>query len=189
MGGAAARDLEARAARAADAPALPDVVRRPGALLPLLPLPTGAVLPTLSNGGAPFTPFTDQVPGSCRDYFAIDGWAHYAAPLGHWLWASRDAALVAFGRPPAWDRRTDPPQDAGRLLAMLFDNFWYTNFDGNSHGAMEFQFDLVWREALGPDERAAVVDSLLVEPVVVVEPAVAEDAATAKRLRADRPIR
>ena len=153
------------------------------------PLPTGAVLPTLSNGGAPFTPFTDQVPGSCRDYFAIDGWAHYAAPLGHWLWASRDAALVGFGRPPAWDRRSDPPQDAGRLLAMLFDNFWYTNFDGNSHGAMEFQFDLVWREALRPEERAAVVDSLLVEPVVVVEPAVAEDAATAKRLRAGRPIR
>jgi hypothetical protein len=72
---------------------------------------------------------------------------------------------------------------------MLFDNFWYTNFDGNSHGAMEFQFDLVWREALRPDERAAVVDSLLVEPVVVAEPGVPEDAATAKRLRPDRPIR
>jgi hypothetical protein len=150
------------------------------------PLPVEGVLPTLSTGGLPFTPFTDQVPGSCRDYFAIDGWAHYAAPGGHWLWASRDAALVAFGRPPAWDRRTEPPMETGRLLAMLFDNFWYTNFTGNCHGAMEFQFDLAWREKLEAGERAPMAEALLAEPVVMIEPAMKEDPATARRMHDSR---
>ena len=170
-------------------PPLPDVVRRPRALLPLLPPPDRRRPADAQRQRAPFTRCTDQVPGRCRDYFAIDGWAHYAAPLGHWLWASRDAALVALRPSAGLGPADDQPQDAGRLLAMLFDNFWYTNFDGNSHGAMEFQCDLVWRETLRPEERAAVVDSLLVEPVVVVEPAMAEDAASAKRLLRDARLR
>jgi hypothetical protein len=37
------------------------------------PLPTGSQLPRLTNGGMPFVPFADQLPGTCRDYFAIDG--------------------------------------------------------------------------------------------------------------------
>ena len=41
----------------------------------------------------------DQLPGTCRDYFGIDGWAHYATPEGHWLWVSRDAPLVTLDGP------------------------------------------------------------------------------------------
>lgn len=37
------------------------------------PLPVGGVLPRLSRGGCPFTPFADQLSGTCRDYFACDG--------------------------------------------------------------------------------------------------------------------
>jgi hypothetical protein len=149
------------------------------------PLPIEGVLPTLSAGGMPFTPFTDQIPGSCRDYFAIDGWAHYAAPGGHWLWASRDAALVSFGRPPAWDRRTEPPKESGRLLAMLFDNFWYTNFTGNCHGAMEFRFDLAWRQKLEAGDRAPLAEALLAEPVVTIVPGMKGDPIVFRHL--DRP--
>ncbi len=107
------------------------------------PLPTGQALPRLSNGGQPFTPFTDQLPGTCRDYFAIDGWADYATPEGHWLWVSRDAPLIALGNSPTLALSQTPPKDPHRLLAMLFNNFWYTNFAADEHGIMEFQFDLV----------------------------------------------
>ena len=44
------------------------------------PLPTGSQLPRLTNGGIPFVPFADQLPGTCRDYFAIDGAAAYDTP-------------------------------------------------------------------------------------------------------------
>ena len=109
------------------------------------PLPCDGTLPRLSSGGQPFTPFTDQLPGTCRDYFAIDGWADYATPDGHWLWVSRDAPLVTFDGPQPLARRDRPPPRTGRLLAMIYNNFWYTNFLGDEPGVMEFQFDLVWR--------------------------------------------
>ncbi|HWI57488.1 MAG TPA: hypothetical protein VNZ22_09690, partial [Bacillota bacterium] len=50
------------------------------------PVPTEDALPRMSSGGAPFTPFADQLPGTCRDYYAFDGWAEYATPNGNWLW-------------------------------------------------------------------------------------------------------
>ena len=83
------------------------------------PVPTGTTLPQLSNGGVPFTPFADQLGETCRDYFAVDGWADYATPEGHWVWVSRDAPLVAFGGDPTLARRQNAPPDVHRLRAML----------------------------------------------------------------------
>lgn len=135
----------------------------------VFPLPCEGVLPQLSCGGMPFTPYTDQLPGSCRDYFAVDGWVHYATPEGHWLWVSRDAPLLTLGGPHAWARRTDPPPDAHRVLAMLFNNCWHTNFAGDEHGVMEFQFDLVWRDHLaGTAEVQNLAGALVGDPVVLI---------------------
>lgn len=138
------------------------------------PLPTGNTLPRVSNGGIPFVPFTDQLPGTCRDYFAIDGWAVYDTPNGQWLWVSRDVPLIAFGASPTLAFRDFPPKDVHRLRAMLFNNFWYTNFVGDSHGIMEFQFDLVWTSPSNSDaeERASALAS---KPVVLINPAAPED--------------
>jgi len=138
------------------------------------PLPTGEVLPRVSNGGLPFTPFTDQLPNTCRDYFAIDGWMDYATPDGHWLWVSRDAPLIAFGSSPTLARLNAPPQDVHRLRAMIFNNFWYTNFAADEHGIQEFQFELVWREKAGGSTQD-LADALVTEPVMLVNPDLKED--------------
>ena len=137
------------------------------------PLPCDGTLPRFSCGGMPFTPFTDQLPGSCRDYFAIDGWADYATGNGRWLWVSRDAPLVTLDRPSPLARRDQPPSRTGRLLAMVFNNFWYTNFLGDEPGVMEFQFDLVWRSDAKEDP-AALAEGLTGEPVVVINPSFPE---------------
>ena len=125
-----------------------------------------ADLPEFSNGGVPFTPFRDQLPGSCRDYFAIDGWACYQAQR---LFVTRDAPLVSVGGPHTVERRTTPPEDPHRLLAVVFDNFWHTNFVADSHGEMEFQFDLAWRGKIG--RPADLAGALVAEPVVLLNPA------------------
>ena len=131
----------------------------------------------------PFVPFQDQLPGSCRDYFAIDGWADYATADGHWLWVSRDAPLVSFDGPQIWTRRQTPPERPERLLAMLFNNFWFTNFVADEHGVMEFQFDLVWREKLDATRDAAkLADSLVAEPVVLINSEGADDPIVIQRL-------
>lgn len=153
----------------------------PEILYIVTPLPCDGTLPRLSSGGLPFTPFTDQLPGSCRDYFAIDGWADYALPEGRWFWVSRDAPLMTFDRPQPHAKLTNPPPRTGRLLAMIYNNFWYTNFLGDEPGVMEFQFDLVWqRDATG--DAAALAESLVTEPVAVINPALAEQPAFLKHL-------
>jgi hypothetical protein len=145
------------------------------------PLPVGKTLPTLSNGGMPFTPFTDQLGETCRDYFAVDGWADYATPEGRWLWVSRDAPLMTFGADPTLARRQSAPEDSHRLRAMVLNNFWYTNFLADEPGIMEFQFDLVWRQ--NADGRAAdLAEALAAEPVVLINPGAREDPRVLKHL-------
>ncbi len=147
------------------------------------PLPTGDVLPRVSSGGQPFVPFRDQLPGTCRDYFAIDSWAEYALPEGRWLWVSRDAPLVSFGSSPTLARLTEPPTDVHRLLAMVLNSFWYTNFHADSPGIMEFQFDLAWRPAeQGAEPAGDLAQALTTEPLVLIQPSLPEDPRVAERV-------
>ena len=153
----------------------------PELLCVIHPLPCDGTLPRLSSGGTGFTPFTGQLAGTCRDYFAIDGWAHYSTPAGHWLWVTRDAPLITLDGPHPKSRLTQPPARTGRVLAILYDNSWYTNFQADSPGVMEFQFDLVWRKDLDvpPDSLA---DALTTDPVVLINPVAKEDPRVMKRL-------
>jgi hypothetical protein len=149
---------------------------RPEVIYVAFTLPCKGELPQLSNGGVPFVPFQDQLPGSCRDYFAIDSWAHYQTSEGHWLWVSRDAPLVAIGEHNTLAKRTNIPEDTHRIFAMVFNNLWFTNFVGDSHGVMEFQFDVAWRKTLEGDRAAQdLADSLLVEPQMMVNPRLKEN--------------
>jgi hypothetical protein len=76
-------------------------------------------LPRLSSGGLGITPLTDQLSGTCRDYFAIDGWARYATPAGHWLWVTRDAPLFTLDGPHPRGWLKVPPAPSGRMLAIV----------------------------------------------------------------------
>jgi hypothetical protein len=133
-------------------------------------LPAAGTLPTLSNGGVPFVPYEDQLPGSCRDYFAIDGWVSYSTSDGNWLWVSRDAPLVTFGDTHVLEKLTGTPSDVNRILSIVFNNIWFTNYYADSPGVMEFQYDLVWNERKYNDP-AALADSLETDPVVLINPA------------------
>jgi hypothetical protein len=124
----------------------------------------------VSNGGVPFVPYEDQLPGSCRDYFAIDGWASYSTSDGNWLWVSRDAPLVTFGDTHVLEKLTGTPADTNRILSIVFNNVWFTNYYADSPGELEFQYDLVWNERKYNDP-AALAGSLETDPVVLINPA------------------
>jgi hypothetical protein len=150
----------------------------------VFPFPCESAWPETSCGDVPFVPIRDQLPGTCRDYYGIDGWIHYATPAGHWIWVSRDAPLVSFGGPPQMlPAPSDHPEGMHRVLAMIFDNFWYTNFVGDSHGVMEFRFDMAWRKELPASVRVAdVARTLASEPQVMINPALKENPIIVKRL-------
>jgi len=146
-------------------------------------LPCDEILPKTSNGGAPFVPFEDQLPGSCRDYFTIDDWVHYSTSHGNWLWTSRDAPMVTFGRHQVLARRDGPPEQPGRILAMVFNNIWVTNFVADSHGVLEFQFDIAWQSPSQPNvDPRRLAEMMLAEPQVVANPTLQADAVFLERL-------
>jgi hypothetical protein len=66
--------------------------------------------------------------------------------------------------PHTLQRHTTIPDYKHKLSAMVFDNCWHTNFVADSHGGMEFQFDMAWRASL--DDAAAAADVLVTERVV-----------------------
>jgi hypothetical protein len=139
-----------------------------------------ADLPTLSNGGVPFVPFREQLGESCRDHFSTDGWALFRGAHGDRLWASRDAPLVAVGGPNALARVQGVPARPGRILAMLFNNTWDTNFAAEEMGTLEFQFDIAWRPRI--DDPFALAEALVSDPLVLLTPAAAPDPLVQKHL-------
>ena len=66
---------------------------------------------------------------------------------------------------------------------MIFDNTWFTNFVGDSHGVMEFRFDMAWRKEL---PASASVEgwarTLASEPQIIINPGLKEDPLLMKRL-------
>lgn len=126
--------------------------------------PHTAALPTVSNAGGKFRPEADQFPGSCKDYYAIDGWICY--PDG-WLLNCTDNALVSFHDTGVVSRKEHLGDCPGRIFVRLFDNIWDTNFYADSHGLMQFRFQAC--TGVSPENAEQVADSLQVEPVVVVK--------------------
>ncbi len=143
-------------------------------------LPAGGKIPVLSCGGTPFVPFLDQLGDTCRAFFATDGWADFKTPAGDWLWVTRDAPLVTIGGPYELKHDTRNPGDTDMISALIFTNFWDTNFAADSHGAMEFQFDLVWKQKIEHPE--ALAEMLMAEPAILINPAAREDPLVLKDL-------
>ena len=50
--------------------------------------------------------------------------------------------MVAFGKPQPYSRQYGPLKDANILNAVLFDDFWDTNFAIGAPGPLDFTFHL-----------------------------------------------
>ena len=79
-----------------------------------------------------------------------------------------------------------PPDDVHLLRAMVFNNFWYTNFVADSNGVMEFQFDLAWRNGTATNV-ADLADALVTDQSGITLGVVCADCAPV--LIADRAAR
>ena len=147
------------------------------------PLPDEDAYPVASNGGEKFLPYLDQIPGTCTDFFTIDGWVNYPAQTGDWLWSSRDAALVSFSGPQLASKRLSPPENMNKILAMIYNNMWEVNFLHDCPGNMQFHFDLIWNDKqIIPEEASKITQTYNLPPLVMLNPETREDNITFKWL-------
>ena len=135
-----------------------------------LPIPCEKTVPSISNGGHIFKPGEGQIPGSCMEYYAIDDGVHYASEQGHWILTCKDSALIAFDEHNPTAALRASIEHPERLLSIVFDNTWDTNFRADSHGVMEFTYDLRWVKRLKNETEAReIAQSLSSDWVVAVK--------------------
>lgn len=125
-----------------------------------------AETPRMSLAGRAFVPGSGQIPGTCMDYYTIDGWVSYKNDDAYWLISSRDAAMVSLGGRNCFAKIDHLPENTETLYYRLFDNTWDTNFEANSMGLFEYRFDLA-QSAQSIEEQAAA-KAMMNEPSVLV---------------------
>jgi hypothetical protein len=134
------------------------------------PLPETGRMPVTSNGGHEFTPYVDQLPGSCMDYFTIDGWIHFPSGSGHWIWSSEESAMVTFDGHQFCSKLKTAPGNMNNLYAMIYNNLWDVNFTADCPGKMNFGFDLFWTTGTTNEQADAIVRTHNFPPVVIQNP-------------------
>lgn len=108
------------------------------------------------HGGAVFEVEREQLPGTCRDYHAVE---HFAALQGDQGWAvvtPTEAPLVQFGQLNFGQWSDKLRLSRGCLYSWLLNNFWYTNFPGYQLGDLSFCFALT--TGTGDLDRAAATE-------------------------------
>lgn len=82
----------------------------------------------------------EQLPGSCRDYYAVE---HFAALQAEDWWAQvtpLEAPLVQIGEITFGHWADHLRVSRGAIYSWLTNNFWYTNFPGYQLGHLSFHF-------------------------------------------------
>jgi hypothetical protein len=119
-------------------------------------------------------PETDQIPGSCKNWLEVGGWADVSnADLGI-TWASLDAPLVEVGgitatllggqtNPAVWRKKIEPTQ---KLYSWAINNHWETNYRAYQDGIITFRYALRPHQRFSPVE-ATQFSTGLSQPLVV----------------------
>nr|WP_121270911.1 hypothetical protein [Pedobacter schmidteae] len=137
------------------------------------PLPKELKSPLASSGGLPYYLYTDQLPNSCKDYFAVDSWVAYSTSnYGSWVWTTHDAPMVTFGAHNLDARIKKAPDNVNVIKSMVYNNTWEVNYLVDCPGEMSFKYDLDWRQNnLESVEINEIARANLFPPVVFRNPA------------------
>ncbi|MBU0609346.1 MAG: hypothetical protein KKI08_15780, partial [Armatimonadetes bacterium] len=89
---------------------------------------------------AVFEAETQQLPGTCRDYYAVQDFAAMVNDEGWAAVCPVEAPLMQLGA-ITFGRWADHLRlDRACLYSWLTNNFWYTNFPGYQLGELTFRF-------------------------------------------------
>jgi hypothetical protein len=84
----------------------------------------------------------DQLPLSCRDYYAIQQWADVAGPDGGVVFAPVDAPLVVLSDMNVYQWADTLTFDKAHLYSLALNNYWFTNFKASQSGRLTFRYRL-----------------------------------------------
>lgn len=96
----------------------------------------------LEVGGTPLRAETDQLPGACRDWCAVQRYAAVADEEVTVLLGTVDAPLVCIGglTPECWAAQHPSPWPNGTLASWVFNNHWGVNYQARQGGRLLFRY-------------------------------------------------
>jgi hypothetical protein len=97
---------------------------------------------SLTGGGQDFAPGTEQIPGSCKDFYTIDEEIIYRTGDQRTVIECYDNALVSLGDCYDGLMVEELNDQHDTVYAILYNNVWYCNFAGDESGRMDFAFDI-----------------------------------------------
>lgn len=129
---------------------------------------------------AQIEPQTQQIPGSCRNWLEVGGWADVSNKDLGITWITLDAPLVEVGaitatllggqsNPAVWRKSIEPTQ---KLYSWALNNHWETNYRAYQEGHIQFRYVLQPHKAF--DAAASTRLATAFAQPLIVAPAIGE---------------
>jgi alpha-mannosidase len=91
-------------------------------------------------GGVPVRPHLDQLAGSCRDYFTVQGWVDFNNGEHGVTIAAPENPMVQLGDFHFAHNQQDVTLERAMLLGWVTNNYWETNFPGAQPGVVTARY-------------------------------------------------
>jgi len=94
-------------------------------------------------GGVPVRPHLDQLPGSCRDYFTVQGWVDFNNGEHGITIATPENPMVQLGDFHFAHNQQDITLERAMFLGWVTNNYWETNFPGMQPGTVTARYAIL----------------------------------------------
>jgi alpha-mannosidase len=94
-------------------------------------------------GGLPVRPHLDQIPGSCRDYFTVQGWVDFCNGERGVTIATPENPMVQLGDFHFAHNQQGVTLERAMLLGWVTNNYWETNFPGAQPGIVTARYAIL----------------------------------------------
>jgi alpha-mannosidase len=94
-------------------------------------------------GGVPVRPHLDQIPGSCRDYFTVQGWVDFNNNERGVTIATPENPMVQLGDFHFAHNQSKITLERAMLLGWVTNNYWETNFPGSQPRVVTARYSIL----------------------------------------------
>lgn len=125
----------------------------------------------LRKGTEAFRPGTDQIPGTCMEFYMSDDGLAYTAPEGGAMVAMRDTPLLYLGELKAHPIRLCEGKEEDNcrpVYSWVMNNIWETNFKMDLSGFCEFTYSLWLHEEEDPEKAMDQLRERTYDPYVFI---------------------
>ena len=115
-------------------------------------------------------PETDQLTGSCKNFFSVQSWVDISNSSYGVTWASVNAPLMEIGAITAEQPWMKTIQPSSTIYSYVMNNYWHTNYKADQEGPVVFTYSIVPHAAFnavdaakfGTERRQPLIASLAV---------------------------